>query len=147
MDIFVGNLSFDAAEGDIHKLFEGFGNVASVSIVTREEKKAPKSRGFGFVRMPDEQQALAAIAALNGREFMGRVINVEPSRAKTEAHGQYLALKDRRVRPSGQPGACKGGRRTRSYMKRLGLSGTREGAKPRKRHHDNPMRWRKRKGR
>jgi len=78
----VGNLSFDATEGDVKKLFEGFGNVTSVVIVMRKEKKAPKSRGFGFVQMPDEQQALAAIAVLNGKEFMGRVLNVNLARPK-----------------------------------------------------------------
>jgi len=85
MNIFVGNLSFDATEGDVKKLFEGFGNVASVVIVMRKEKKAPKSRGFGFVQMPDEQQALAAIAALNGKELMGCVLDVNPARPKAEA--------------------------------------------------------------
>jgi len=193
MNIFVGNLSFDSIGADVKKLFEGFGNVASVVIVMEKEKKAPKSRGFGFVQMPDEQQALAAIAALNGKEFMGRVLNVNPAhpkghpavggaiaKAKTEAHresklkkkmqpkveveaGQYpreeieqkkawfnpvfnnyLALKDGQVRPSGQPGTYKGGRRSRSYMKRHGLTGM-EDTKPRRRSQDNPMRWRKRK--
>ena len=193
MNIFVGNLSFDANEGDVKKLFEGFGNVASVVIVMRKEKKAPKSRGFGFVQMPDEQQAFAAIAALNGKEFMGRVLNVNPARPKAEAQtenelkekrhpkatveaeqhpreereqkktrfnpvfnkdpalkdrrvrpsGQHPALKDRRVRPSGQQGTYKGGRRTHSYMKRRGLAGMQEEAKPRQRSQDNPMRWRK----
>jgi len=84
MNIFVGNLLFEATEGDVKKLFEGFGNVASVVIAMSKDKKAPKSRGFGFVQMPDEQQALAAIAALNGKEFMGRVLNVNPARPKTE---------------------------------------------------------------
>jgi len=82
MNIFVGNLSFDATQGDVQKLFEGFGNVTSVVIVMRKEKKAPKSRGFGFVQMPDEQQSLAALAALNGTEFMGRVLDVNPARPK-----------------------------------------------------------------
>ena len=86
MNIFVGNLLFEATQGDVKKLFEGFGNVASVVITMEKEKKAPKSRGFGFVQMPDEQQALAAIAALNGKEFMGRVLNVNPARPKAEAH-------------------------------------------------------------
>ncbi len=152
MNIFVGNLSFDAIEADIKKLFEGFGNVASVVILRRKEKKTPKSRGFGFVEMPDEQQALAAMAALNGKEFMGRVLNVEPARPKKEtpaASGlkdkrQHLALKDRQVRPFGQPGTYKGGRRTHSYMKQRGLAGIQEEAKPRQRSQDNPMRWRKR---
>jgi len=82
MNIFVGNLLFDATEGDVKKLFEGYGFVASVVIVMSKEKKAPKSRGFGFVQMPDGKQALAAIAAINGKEFMGRVLNVSPARPK-----------------------------------------------------------------
>ena len=194
MNIFVGNLSFDANDADVKKLFEGFGNVASAVIVMRKEKKAPKSRGFGFVDMPDEQQALAAIAGLNGKEFMGRVLDINPARPKTEAEreselkgkrqpkatveaeqqnkhlaleaprpngragtppsavdgqvrpaGRHLALNDGQVRPSGRPGTYKGGRRTHSYMKRRGLAGMQEEAKPRQRSQDNPMRWRKKK--
>jgi RNA recognition motif-containing protein len=95
MNIFVGNLSFEAAEDDIKKLFEGFGNVVSVVILKRKEKKAPKSRGFGFVDMPDEQQALAAIAGINGKEFMGRVINVEPARPKVETKEESKPKKKR----------------------------------------------------
>jgi len=157
MDIFVGNLSFDAAGGDVKKLFEGFGNVASAVVVTRKEKRAPKSRGFGFVQMPDEQQALAAIAALNGKEFMGRVINVEPARPKKEARAaselnpvrntESIRGKDKisnGVNDERQPGAYKGGRRTHSYMKRRALAGIKEEAKPRRKNQDNPMRWRKR---
>ena len=167
MNIFVGNLSFDSTEADVKKLFEGFGNVTSVVIVMRKEKKAPKSRGFGFVQMPDEQQALAAMAAFNGKEFMGRVLNVNPARPKTEAErkselkkkmqpkvkveaeqhslfNKHFPLKDRRVRPLGQPGTYKGGRRTHSYMKRHGSAGMQEETKPRRRSQDNPMRWRKR---
>ena|SRR3989338_8031494 len=130
MNIFVGNLSFAAAEADLKKLFEGFGNVVSVAIVMRKEKKTPKSRGFAFVEMPDEQQALAALAALNGREFIGRVLNISPVRPKTEAQPSSRHLT--------------GGRRTRSYMKRRGLAGMQEEAKPRRNKYDNPMRWRKR---
>ena len=181
MNIFAGNLSFSATEADLKNLFKDFGNVASVVIVMGKEKKTPKSRGFGFVEMPDEQEALAAIGALNGKEFMGRVLNVDPSRPKTEAqkiselqekkqarakvkaesyprkeaeqkkawvnpiYNKHLALKDGRVRRSGQPGAHKGGRRTYSYMKRRALSGIQEEAKPRGRSQDNPMRWPKKK--
>ncbi|MFA5275397.1 MAG: hypothetical protein WC417_00685 [Candidatus Omnitrophota bacterium] len=156
MNIFVGNLPFDATEGDVKKLFEGFGNVASVVIVMEREKKAPKSRGFGFVEMPDEQQALAAIAALNGKEFMGRVLNVNPTRPKTEAQAVSSFRKDKQLKvkaeaqpektwftPVFKPGTYKGGRRTRSYITKRGLAGIQVEEKPRKSFQDNPMRWRK----
>jgi len=166
MNIFTGNLSFEATEADVKKLFEGYGVVASVAIVMEKEKKAPKSRGFGFVEMPDEQQAFAAIAALNGREFMGRVLNVNPARPKTEAHRKNELKEKRRTLVMvevkqhlweeteqkktwfspvfNKSGTYKGGRRTHSYIKRQGLSGMQEEAKPRRRSQDNPMRWRKR---
>lgn len=176
----MGNLLFEATGEDVKKLFEGFGNVASVVIAMEKQKKAPKSRGFGFVQMPDEQQAFAAIAALNGKEFMGRVLNVNPARPKTEAprkselkkriqpkpeagarqysqeeaeqkktwyspvFNRHPALNDKRVRPSGQPGTYKNGRRTRSYINRQGLAGIQIENKPRHKNQDNPMRWRKR---
>ncbi|MFH0940803.1 MAG: hypothetical protein V1840_03000 [Candidatus Omnitrophota bacterium] len=80
--MFVGNLSFDATEADLKTLFEGFGTVSSVVIVM--EKKEAKPRGFGFVEMPDDQQAGAAIASLNAKDFMGRPLNVSQARIKTE---------------------------------------------------------------
>jgi len=82
MNIFVGNLLFEAIGADVKKLFEGFGNVSSVVIAMNKEKNTPKSRGFGFVQMPDGAQALAAIAALNGKKFMGRLLKVNPARPK-----------------------------------------------------------------
>jgi RNA recognition motif-containing protein len=139
MNIFVGNLSFDSTERDVKELFEGFGNVASVAIVMSKDKKTSRSRGFGFVEMPDAQQALAAIAALNEKEFMGRVLNVEPARPKTEAQAA------RELKKEPKPGTYRGGRRTHSYMKRQVLAGVQEVAKPRRRSQDNPMRWRKKK--
>jgi len=163
VNIFVGNLAFDAAEADVKKLFEGFGNVASVAIVMNKDKKVPKSRGFGFVEMPDGQQALVAIAALNGKEFMGRVLNVNPARPKTEtwqkseikkdmqpkmeiAAEQYpQEEKEQRKAWVNKPGVYKSGRRTHSYMKRNGLVGMQQEAKPWRKSQDNPMRWRKRK--
>jgi len=154
LEIFVGNLSFNANESDVKKLFEGLGDVASVVIVMEKEKKAPKSRGFGFVQMPDEQQALVAIAALNGKEFMGRLLNVNVARPKTETERKIEPKKkiepkvkvevDRPMRPFfAQPGAYKGGRRTHSYIKRRGLAGIQKEVMPQGRP-DNPMRWRKR---
>lgn len=82
MNIFVGNLSFDTTEADLKKLFEEFGIVASVVIVMDE--KGNKSRGFGFLEMAYSQQAEKAIAALDGRKFMGRLINVSQAQPKSE---------------------------------------------------------------
>jgi len=84
MKIFVGNLSFAATEADVNRLFADFGSVASVKIVM--EKKGKKSRGFGFTEMLDDEQAQAAIAALDGAEFMGRPLNVSPARPKPEVN-------------------------------------------------------------
>ena len=69
MNIFVGNLPFSATENDVKGVFEAFGAVSSVSI---KKKSGKNSRGFGFVSMPDDQQAQAAIAGLQNKEFMGR---------------------------------------------------------------------------
>lgn len=77
MEIFVGNLSFDAREEDVRKMFEPFGTVAAVSIIMK--KRGDKSRGFGFVDMPDEAQAKAAIAGLNGVLLMERPLKVVPA--------------------------------------------------------------------
>ncbi len=170
MNIFVGNLSFEVAEADLKKLFETMGEVASAVIVMEKEKKAPKSRGFGFVEMPDHSQALAAIAALNNKEFMGRALNVNPTRPKTETQRQSelekriflkakakIRSKTNQYQQDGReekqvsarpyipkPGTYKGGRRTISYIKRHGLAGIQEEAKPWWKTQKNPMRWRKR---
>src|ERR1039457_2273776 len=79
MNIFVGNLSFLATEDDVKGVFEVFGTVSSVRI---KKKSGKNSRGFGFVSMPDELQAQAAIAGLQDKEFMGRVLSVSIERPK-----------------------------------------------------------------
>lgn len=167
MDIFVGNLSFAATETDVKKLFEGYGNVVSVKIVM--EKKGVKSRGFGFVQMPDEQEAQAAIAALSGNEFMGRPLNVMPARPKPEAVKDTGKTKE--IRPeltvdsqqhlkketvgkdawfspvfNKKRGRYKTGRRSLSYMKRHAASGIPDAAVPKEKSKENPLRWRKRHG-
>jgi len=163
MNIFVGNLLFEATEGDVKKLFAGFGNVASVAIVM--EKKGIKSRGFGFVQMPDEEQALAAIAALNDKEFMGRPLNVSPTRPKPavdpdkgktkkiyseiEVRGQEYPKEEGGQKAWYKPafnkkrGRYKTGRRSQSFMKRRAASGIVEEARPKQDSRENPMRWRK----
>jgi RNA recognition motif-containing protein len=79
MNIFVGNLSFLATENDVKGIFEAFGAVSFVSI---KKKSGKNSRGFGFVSMPDNLQAQAAIAGLQNKEFMGRPLSVSVERPK-----------------------------------------------------------------
>lgn len=85
MNIFVGNLSFDASENDIRTAFEAHGAVSSVNIVMDRETGRP--RGFAFVEMPDGAEAKAAIEALNLTEINGRNITVNEARPKPERRG------------------------------------------------------------
>ncbi|HBK35301.1 MAG: RNP-1 like protein RNA-binding protein [Candidatus Uhrbacteria bacterium GW2011_GWE2_40_58] len=80
--LFVGNISWDATNEDLESLFAEFGEVTSARIVT--DKFSGKSRGFGFVEMATEDQAQAAIKALDGKEFMGREIAVNIARPKEQ---------------------------------------------------------------
>jgi RNA recognition motif-containing protein len=81
-NIFVGNLSFGATEGAVRALFEQYGTVDRVSIVT--DRDTGQARGFGFVEMSGNAEADRAIAELNGRELDGRALNVNEARPKTE---------------------------------------------------------------
>lgn len=141
MNIFVGNLSFEAKEADVHKAFAVFGAVSSVAIVT--EKKGRKSRGFGFVEMVNEQEALAAIAALNGREILGRPVNVMPSVARPKKPKNRILAKKGALRPDfKRTGKYKEGRRTISYLKKRLDAGIAAPVGKRK-YKPNPLRWRK----
>ena len=96
-NIFIGNLSFDATKEDLEKLFSEFGTVASAIVM---KGKKGTSRGYGFVDMPDDIQRAAAIAQLEGKDFMGRPLAVsvvlpkstlkspEVKRIKREARGE-----------------------------------------------------------
>ena len=85
MNIYVGNLSFDAGESDVRQLFEAHGQVASVSII--EDKFTGRPRGFAFVEMAQDAEAQAAIAGLNGKDFKGRPLTVNEARPRTEHRG------------------------------------------------------------
>ena len=74
MNIFISSLSFKAKKEDLQSLFEPFGEVTSTRIIFNRDTH--RSKGYGFVEMPDEQEGLAAINALNGSDHMGRTINV-----------------------------------------------------------------------
>ncbi len=82
MNIYVGNLSRNVVEEDLKKAFEAFGEVTSVNII--KDRYSGDSRGFGFVEMPSKNEALSAIAGLNGRELGGRVLNVNEARPRSE---------------------------------------------------------------
>ena len=84
-NIFVGNLSFDTREQDIRTLFEGYGTVDRVSVVTDRDTGQP--RGFAFVEMSNNAEGDKAIAAINGHEVGGRALNVNEARPKGEGGG------------------------------------------------------------
>jgi RNA recognition motif-containing protein len=85
MNIYVGNLSWGLKDQDLANLFTPFGEVASAKIVM--DKFTQRSKGFGFVEMPNDEQAQAAIAQLNGSEIEGRNLVVNESRPKEEGSG------------------------------------------------------------
>jgi RNA recognition motif-containing protein len=85
MNIYVGNLSWNLKDQDLSNLFASYGEVVSAKIVT--DKFTNRSKGFGFVEMSNDEQAQAAIAALNGSEVDGRNIVVNESRPKPEGSG------------------------------------------------------------
>ena len=78
--IYVGNLSFDAAESEVEQLFGQHGEVQSVTIVT--DRDTGRSRGFGFVEMTDDAQGQAAIDAINGSELGGRTLKVNKAKPR-----------------------------------------------------------------
>ena len=80
MNIYVGNLSYDVTEADLRAAFEAFGAVASVNLIKDQYSGQP--RGFGFVEMPSDAEARAAIAGLNGKDLMGRTLNVNEARPR-----------------------------------------------------------------
>ena len=85
MNIYVGNLPFEATEDEIRALFAAFGEVASVALIT--DKFTSKPRGFGFVEMPNVGEAQKAITALNGTELKGRALAINPARPREEGGG------------------------------------------------------------
>lgn len=106
MNIYVGNLSWNLKDQDLSNLFASHGEVVSAKIVT--DKFTNRSKGFGFVEMANDDQAQAAIAALNGTEVDGRNIVVNESRPKPEGGGGG-GFKKRSFGNGGGGGGYKGG--------------------------------------
>ena len=101
MKIYVGNLSFNTDGEGLRAAFSEFGEVTSADVVA--DRETGKSRGFGFVEMPNQAAAEAAIKALNGKELDGRTLNVNEARPKPERGG------DRGDRGGGRGGYGGGG--------------------------------------
>jgi cold-inducible RNA-binding protein len=104
-NIFVGNLSFNTSEDELRQMFEPFGQVDRVSIMT--DRDTGRSRGFGFVEMASNDDGEKAITALNGSQVGGRTLNVNEARPKTEHAGG--GGRDRGGR-GGDRGGDRGGR-------------------------------------
>ena len=81
-NVFVGNMSFQTTEGDLREMFEPFGEIARVNVIT--DRDTGRARGFAFVEMTNDEEAAKAIAALNGKEVGGRALNVNEARPKAE---------------------------------------------------------------
>jgi RNA recognition motif-containing protein len=102
MNIYVGNLSFEVSVEALRQAFEAFGQVSSARIV--KDKYSGQPRGFAFVEMPDQARAQAAIKSLNGKELLGRQMNVNEARPRTDqgrfsgegGHNGRLGYSDRR---------------------------------------------------
>jgi RNA recognition motif-containing protein len=80
VNIFVGNLAFTATDQDIRQLFEQYGVVDKVSVIT--DRDTGRSKGFGFVEMPDRQAAQAAITGIQGTELAGRALTVNEAKPR-----------------------------------------------------------------
>jgi RNA recognition motif-containing protein len=86
--LYVGNLSFDTLEGELHDLFAGMGNVVSCELVV--DRFTNKPRGFAFVEMGSQAEADKAVAELNGKDFQGRALRVNEARPREERpRGQF----------------------------------------------------------
>lgn len=107
MNIYVGNLSWNLKDQDLTDLFTPYGEVTTAKIVI--DKFTQRSKGFGFVEMPNDEQAQAAIAQLNGSEVDGRNLVVNESRPKEGGSGGGGGFKKRSFGGGGGGGFNRGG--------------------------------------
>jgi RNA recognition motif-containing protein len=80
VNIYVSNLAYNATDDDLRQLFESYGEVDTIRIIT--DRDTGQSRGFGFVEMPDSAAAKAAIQGLQGKELGGRTLAVNEARPR-----------------------------------------------------------------
>jgi RNA recognition motif-containing protein len=82
MNIYVGNLSYGMSEDELRDAFAAFGEVSSVKILM--DRETGRSRGFGFVEMPNKNEAETAIAQLNGKDVGGRALRINEARPREQ---------------------------------------------------------------
>jgi RNA recognition motif-containing protein len=82
MNIYVGNLSYGMSEDELREAFSAYGDVSSVKILS--DRETGRSRGFGFVEMPNQSEGEAAITQLNGKELGGRTLRVNEARPREQ---------------------------------------------------------------
>jgi RNA recognition motif-containing protein len=82
MNIYISGLSYNASDADLNELFSEYGEISSAKVVT--DRETGRSRGFGFVEMPNDAEGQNAIDKLNGVEYDGKVIAVNVARPRTE---------------------------------------------------------------
>ena len=82
MNIYVGNLSFETTEDQLHVAFTQHGEVTSARVIT--DRMTGRSRGFGFVEMPNKSEGEGAIKVLNGQDFQGRALTVNEARPRED---------------------------------------------------------------
>ena len=82
MNIYVGNLTYEVTDEDLEAAFSEFGEITSASVIS--DRFSGRSRGFGFVEMPKEEEAQAAIAAMNGKDLKGRALTVNEAKPRED---------------------------------------------------------------
>lgn len=97
MSIYVGNLSYEVTQGDLSEIFADYGAVKRVQVPT--DRETGKMRGFAFVEMSSDAEEAAAIAALDGAEWMGRALKVNKAKPREDKGGSFGGA--RRSSPSG----------------------------------------------
>ena len=109
MNIYVGNLSYEATEEDLRLAFEPFGQVESATII--KDKHSGQSKGFGFVEMTSKAEGQSAIDGLNGNELKGKALKVNEARPRTESRGRggYGSGRGGRSGGRGDQGRGRGG--------------------------------------
>ena len=81
MNIYVGNLTYSVTDGDLQEAFEAHGSVDRAKVIL--DRETGRSRGFGFIEMPNDEEGNTAIEAMNGKELDGRALNVNEARPRT----------------------------------------------------------------